>query len=117
MGRVGHVPQTMEEAISALLSHLGPAGQRSLRAIPRSDVSERTWGIAAWIRNEFGLWDGRSPLLHQRLYITGDEEKDIAAGFNHPHPDDVSVAIIRNAWDRLQQNPAEPAAAADRPRE
>jgi hypothetical protein len=104
----------MEEAVNVLLTHLDPAGRQSLRAIPRSDLSERTWEIAAWIRNEFGLWGGRSPLLRQRLSLTGDVDKDIGAGFDRPHPDDVSVAIIRNAWERLQQHPAEPSAAADR---
>jgi hypothetical protein len=91
----------MEEAVAALLAGLGPADRQALRAVPAADLSERTWYLAAWIRNEFGLWDGRSPLLHQRLYVTGCEEKDLAAGFDRPHPDDVSVAIIRAAWERL----------------
>jgi hypothetical protein len=96
----------MDEAVAALLGELSPAARHNLRSIPRSDLSERTRDLASWVRNEFGLWDGRSPMLRQRLYVTGDEEKDIAAGFDRPHPDDVSKAIIREAWERLQQDPA-----------
>jgi hypothetical protein len=117
MVQAARIPQTMEEAVAALLAHLDPAARQSLRAIPCSDLSERTWWLAGWIRNEFGIWDGRSPLLRQRLYVTGNNDKDAAAGFDRPHPDDVSVAIIRKAWELLQQDPAEPAAAAHRPRD
>jgi hypothetical protein len=97
----------MEEAVEALLASLRPTDRQALRAVPADDLSERTWYLASWIRNEFGLWGDSSPSLRQRLYVTGCEEKDIAAGFDRPHPDDVSAAIIRAAWDRLQQD-AEP---------
>ena len=110
------VPQSVEEAVAALLASLRPADRQALRSVPSTDLSERTWYLASWVRNEFGLWDGRSPLLRQRLYVTGCEEKDIAAGFDCPHPDDVSAAIIRAAWERLQLESAEPSAAADRGR-
>jgi hypothetical protein len=97
----------MEEAVAALLASLRPAARQALRAVPAAELSERTWDLAAWLRNEFGLWGGSSPLLRQRLYGTGCEEKDIAAGFDRPHPDDVSAAIIRATWERLQQDPAD----------
>jgi len=108
------IPQTFEEAVTTLLRQLRPKQRESLRSIAGPDLSESTWQLAAWIRNEFGLWGGASLLLHQPMSVTGDEDKDQAAGFDHPHPDDISVAIIRAAWERLQQEAVEPDAAPDR---
>jgi hypothetical protein len=86
-----------------LLDSLRPAQKKALRSVPSADLSERTWNLAAWVRNEFGLWSGSSPLCCQRLYLTGDDDKDLTAGLDRPLPGDVSAAIVRAAWERLQQ--------------
>jgi hypothetical protein len=107
MAKPSTIPQSFDDAVATLLDRIGPAKRKWLQSISGPDLSERTWYLACWIRNEFGLWGGKSPLLHQTINVTGDEDKDLAAGFDNPHPDDLSAAIIRAAWEKLRMEQAE----------
>lgn len=92
------LPQTFDEAVSALLAALGPANRAALQSTEDIDEID-LWYLGAWVRAKFDLWslDSR-PLFDQPGVTLGDEEKDLAAGFNYSHPDDVSVNIIKAAW-------------------
>ncbi len=97
------LPQTFDEAVSALLAALGPAERETLRSMP--DINEADlWYLEAWVRAKFDLWAGDSrPLFDQPGTTIGEEEKELAAGFNKSHPDDVSVDIIKAAWKQLRE--------------
>lgn len=97
------LPRTIDEAVITLIKNLSKSELMSLRSTPKSDLDQLNFGLGGWIRNNFGLWNGTSPLLQERLYVTGDDDKDLAAGFDRPAPKDVSQAIISATWEHLQQ--------------
>lgn len=99
------VPQTMAEAVARLLAHLGPDGRAWLRTIAEDDLDEETWGLAAGIRMEYGLWEGTSPLV---------QSEDELVELHGPHTDDVSAEIIYQAWLEAPQPDATPRGGTER---
>jgi len=79
-------PETLEEAAELLLADLSEEQKQELLA-----SSEMDWhfGIAMYVRNEFGLWGNDCPLLASEPY-------------RFEHPDTVSNAIVKMARDLLR---------------
>jgi hypothetical protein len=81
----GHLPQTIEQAVSVLLEQL-PAGEKyNIAAMSRDDLINLHFGLGASIRG-FDLWGGNTALLES----TGKS-----------HPGDAAMAIIEALWYRL----------------
>ena len=105
MNESSELPQTIDEAVAQLLTALSPAQQEELRGASYLDLLENTWYLQAWVRAAFDLW-GRDdrPLRREQLETTGDPDKDLCLDLAHPLPDDISLAIVKAAWQRLQGN-------------
>ena len=100
MEEIPRLPQTIDEAASAMLAALAPTEREAIRALG-SDVD--TWFLAAWARANFDLWsrDGRT-IFNVQVVTTGDDDKDLAMDVAHPHPDDISEAIVQEVLKRLR---------------
>jgi len=62
-----------------------------LKNTPKEDLILHHFGLEAYIRNEFGLWQGNRELL----------EACCGKGLGI-HPDDASSVIIKALWKKLQ---------------
>jgi len=82
-------PQTLDEAVQALLARLTEAQRQSIRDREWGGLYRLHHGLGADIRNTFGLWRGNQALL------------DSCGAFE---PDDASMEIIRALWTRLRQD-------------
>ncbi|HNU50208.1 MAG TPA: hypothetical protein PKJ98_04735 [Verrucomicrobiota bacterium] len=81
-------PQTVEEAVTRIVSRLSPANKEQVRATPKRDLTRFHHGWGTGIRNEFGLWAGNQVLLDD---------------CRRSHPDSASMVIIEAVWERLQR--------------
>lgn len=84
-------PRTVEEAVDRLLSLMSEEDKQSLKNTPEKDLIMFHFGLGAYIRNEFGLWQGNTELL-----------KSCEKESNFVHPDDSSSIIIEALWKRLR---------------
>ena len=57
--------------------------------------------MGAYIRGEFGLWDGNDALMAdcQRVRLAGGAGAEVSPAI---HQDDASMVIIRALWGRLR---------------
>jgi hypothetical protein len=83
-------PQTIDEAIERLLDELNPEDIERIRQMIQSELISLHFNLGMYIRNNFGLWKGSSPL---------------AKG----HTDSTSMSIIKAFWQRLQDEKEPPA--------
>lgn len=66
--------------------------QREFIECPRSRLSMYHHGLGSWIRNQFNLWSYPwTPVLVDGVDMADD------------HPDAVSMSIIEEVWDRIQE--------------
>jgi len=56
-------PTTVSEAVDRLMTGLSPLDLERLRARRKKDLILEHFGLALWIRNSFGLWQGNEALL------------------------------------------------------
>ncbi len=61
-------------------------------ATPRDELINHHLGLGSYIRNEFGLWQEESELLHS-----------LTPGSSPEDPDDASLTILEALWTRLQR--------------
>lgn len=86
--RRGRWPQTVEEAVTRILSQMSVANKEQVRATPKKDLTRFHHGWGTGIRNAFGLWAGNQALLDD---------------CRRSHPDSASMVIIEAVWERLHQ--------------
>ena len=93
-------PQSVAEAVSALLAQIKPEDKEQIRRMKQKDLMALHFTLGMYIRNNFGLWQGNRLLL---------------ADCGNVHQDDASGVIIEALWRTLQKQ-AEPALPAQRRR-
>jgi hypothetical protein len=83
-------PRTVEESVDRLLSLMSEEDKQSLKNTSEKDLIMFHFGLGAYIRNEFGLWQGNTELL-----------KSCKKECIFVHPDEFSSIIIEALWKRL----------------
>ena len=74
-------------AVALLVAAMTPESKASIARIRRGDLFPDHSGMADFIRQHFGLWDGNTELIE-------------SCGCNSP--EDAAVAIIETAWIALR---------------
>jgi len=80
-------PQSVAEAVSALLAQIKPEDKEQIRRMEQKDLTDLHFSLGMYIRNNFGLWQGNRALL---------------ADCGNVHEDDASGVIIQALWRALQ---------------
>ena len=93
-------PQSVAEAVSALLALIKPEDKEQIRRMNQKDLMELHFTLGMYIRNNFGFWQGNRRLL---------------ADCGNANADDASGVIIEALWRTLQKQ-AGPALPAQRRR-
>jgi Domain of unknown function (DUF6794) len=88
-------PKTVPEAVDRLIEALS---EEDLEEIRKGDEIDFHFGLGTYIRNEFGLWDGNSPLVNSMRY----KEVDGVSIPTISHPDNISGKIIKALQKRLR---------------
>jgi len=81
-------PKTITETVDRLLIVLDDEHKVAIAAMPKEELINLHFSLGLAIRNAFGFWDSKSPLLRACQSM---------------HPDDVSDQIIDELWLRLNQ--------------
>jgi hypothetical protein len=89
-------PRTIDEAVERLREQLPADELAAFAALAEDDLASCHFGLGLRIRNDFGLWDKDSPLLHDCLVRHGRPGHFI-------HPDHASRMILYTIWARLRQ--------------
>ena len=84
-------PETIEQAGRILANLLSPEALASIHALEENELVGEHFGLAGFIRNAFGLWNGNDKLI---------------AATGTIHPDDASIEVLRALWRHLQDNSA-----------
>ncbi len=74
-----------------LFAEMSEEDKKALKNTPEEDLILHHFGLGAYIRNEFGFWQGNRELLES---LSG---KQFGV-----HPDDASLVIIKALWKKLQ---------------
>ena len=71
------------------------------------DVSALHHSFGQWIRNHYGLWDERHPLVHD--WFAFPDKRDVRddvdysnVDYSEDHPDQVSTRVMEMVWKKLQ---------------
>jgi hypothetical protein len=78
-------PNTIEEAVSIVLSAISAEQIEHLKQVPEEDLINEHFGFSLWVRNLLGHW----------IPPVGDGEYPA-------HPDDISGEITEIIWTKLQ---------------
>ena len=89
-------PESFADAVAALDSLMPTATKQYLRSLDAAGLDREHWGLGLAVNNVLGLSRDGGPLT--RWF----EERGVV------HPDDMSSAILRAYWRRLQGLPALP---------
>jgi hypothetical protein len=89
----GGWPRTVPEAVERLLASRTEGDLDTLRRTPEADLAGLHFGLALYVRNEFGLWQGNRELLDAALRDAGGLGDADAA----------STAIVHALWTRLRE--------------
>ena len=81
-------PRDKVVAVALLIAAMTPDSKASLVRIRRNDLFPDHTGMAAYVRQHFGLWAGNNALI-------------TSCGCDSP--DDAAVAIIETAWKAVQR--------------
>ena len=85
------IPASVDDALAALLDIIPGGDLARIAAMDDHKIDALHFGLGAAIRNQFGLWNPKSPLLAA-----------IAARTGRSDPDDASMELIRLLWTRLR---------------
>ena len=77
-------PKTIDEAAERLLTELSEKEKERLKNTPEDELIVFHFSLGIFVRNHFGLWAGN--LCQSAM-----------------HPDDISSAIIKRAWEKLHE--------------
>ena len=84
-------PRTLAEAVDKLMAMMSDQDRLAVKATPRDELIRHYLGLESYIRNEFGLWQEDSELLHS-----------LTPGSSPEDPDDASLTILEALWTKLQ---------------
>ena len=84
------IPSTVDEALKVLIDIIPEETLAKIATMDDEEIWSLHVGLGTAIRNQFGLWDGNSPLL-----------ADMAARIGSVHPDDASGELIRLLRDKV----------------
>ncbi|MFC1535458.1 YpsA SLOG family protein [Thermodesulfobacteriota bacterium] len=87
-------PKTVPESVNILMSRLSLKDKTTVAKMIQNDLGYLHSSIGAFIRNEFGLWDGNDELMNDCCSISGEKEL---------HPDDAAMVIIEELWKKLRE--------------
>jgi hypothetical protein len=87
-------PTTIEECMRAFVEVLTPETQIELVKMSQDELVTTHHSLGRWIRNNWDLWLG-GPLLEYMKSL----------GFIHP--DDMSSSLIKEFWNRMNNQPSE----------
>jgi hypothetical protein len=82
-------PRTIREAVDRLLAALSEENKAEICTLQKPELIRRHFGLGAYIRNHFGLWQGNQVLLD-----------DCGAA----SADSASTIILEAFWVRLQRD-------------
>ncbi|WP_347990100.1 DUF6794 domain-containing protein [Methylomonas sp. AM2-LC] len=82
-------PTTIDSAVDRLLIILTDEDKSKISSIDQDNLINLHFGLGTMIRNAFGLHESDSALI---------------ASCNHLNADDVSMIIIKQLWQRLQES-------------
>jgi hypothetical protein len=84
-------PKTLDEAAEIFLNHIEKNRKEALGNLPEEELIElhALWG--AYIREEYGLFDGNFELLKSCYSET-------------MHPNHASLLILKTAWKKSKEN-------------
>ncbi len=83
-------PKTITETVDRLLTVLDDEHKVAIAAMPQEELINLHFSLGMAIRNAFGFWDSKSPLLNSCMPM---------------HPEDISDQIIHELWQRLNRKP------------
>ena len=86
-------PETVDQAVGVLLGLLPDGEKAKIAAMSQDDLVALHLGMGMWIRNNLGLWSENSALLQSA---------------RAQNPDDASVVIIEDLWQRLREETPQP---------
>jgi len=81
-------PKTITETVDRLFTVLDDEHKIAIAAMPQEDLFDLHFSLGFAIRNAFGYWGSKSPLLNSCKPM---------------HSDDISDQIIHELWQRLNQ--------------
>jgi len=96
-------PASFADAVEALDALIPTATKQYLRSLDEAGLDREHWGLGVAVRNVLGLSRDDGPLT--RWF----EERGVV------HADEMSTAILRAYWRRLQGLPPEPEPRRDQP--
>ncbi|MFW5397669.1 MAG: hypothetical protein XXXNARYT_003397 [Candidatus Accumulibacter regalis] len=86
------VPETIDEAVGVVIAALSDEERARITDMAQSELIGLHLGRGTWIRNNIGLWKGNDTLM-----------RAIGEGDPSIHPDDASMVIIEEVWQRLRE--------------
>jgi hypothetical protein len=81
-------PKSVEEASEQVLVNMSEESKALVRTTPKKDLIQFHFGWGTGIRNGYGLW--------------GHDNKALLEACGNVHPEDCSMKIIEQVWERLQ---------------
>lgn len=88
--RLDYVPSNLPDALQEILNGLTHLQQEELRGMRGDELASFHLAAGFSIRFAWSLWDKNTPLA-----------QDCAARGLPTHPDDLSLAILQEAWAEL----------------
>ncbi|MFZ6719807.1 DUF6794 domain-containing protein [Undibacterium sp. Ji49W] len=85
-------PTTCEQAATKILAKLDGASKQRVKDSSYEDLIQFYMGWGMGIRNSTGLWRGNVALTESCMAA----RKDVSA-----HPDEISMVIIQEIWEKL----------------
>lgn len=92
--RGGGWPQTVSEAVNRLIANMSLKAKAELAKQDEADLKRLHFTFGAFIRNQFGLWEGNEGLLSDCRKMSG---------ITFMNPDDAAAFIIKSLWNQLRQ--------------
>jgi len=95
MPTMKYPPETVEDAIEYLETHLSLNDSFTMTSTRKEDLDDLYYSVGAFARDVLGLWSGNDVLLESCRMVSGNQTFDA---------DDASMLIIGLLWDRLNNN-------------
>ena len=87
-------PKNVQDIADRVLTNMSEKDKETFKDMTEDDLSVLHFGLGMYVRNNFGLWSGNDKLLKS---CSADDT------YSPKHPDDVSMEIIKVAWEKLQK--------------
>ena len=87
-------PKIVQDIADRVLTNMSEKDKETFKCMVEDDLSVLHFGLGMYIRNNFDLWSGNDKLL--KLYNADNM-------YSSKNPDDISMEIIKVAWEKLQK--------------